>query len=94
MEKRAKGEKSKRDKGMKNFTKIAYQGIDKRIVPRWAIDPDLLIKLKKYQLETLNPVEIFGKWGPSVVKQHFDEGVIFSKGTNADFYNDYDATKF
>ena len=34
----------------------------------------------------MDPVKIFGKWGPSVVKQHFNEAQIFRKGTNPDQY--------
>lgn len=36
----------------------------------------------------IDPLKVFGKWGPKVVKQHFNEALIFKKGINPDMYAD------
>lgn len=85
---REQGYKSKRDKGYKHFTQVAFQGSDNKEVPRWAINDELLKKIKNHQSQKINPLEVFGKWGPKVVKEHFNEALIFKKGINPDMYTD------
>jgi len=83
---KANGVKSKRDKNFKYFTEVGYTGEDNRLIPRWAIDQNKLKKIMHFQREVLNPDDIFGKWGPKVVAEHFKQEIIFSKGSNQERY--------
>ena len=81
---REQGTKSRRAKGYKHFKEVGFQGSNNASVPRWAVNDELLKNIKNHQQKIMNPVKIFGKWGPGVVKQHFNEAQIFKKGTNPD----------
>ena len=79
---RKQGHKSNRAKGNKHLNEVAYQGFEKKVIPRWAVNKEYLIKIKKHQVLNMDPKMIFGEWGPKVVETHFKDSVIFSRGTN------------
>lgn len=82
------GVKSKRDKNFKHFSLVGFVGSDNKSIPRWAVDMEKLKTIKNYQAKMLDPVKIFGKWGPKVVQQHFKQEIIFRKGINQESYID------
>ena len=82
------GIKSKRDKNYKYFTEVGYVGSENKVIPRWAVDQDKLKRVMQHQRQHLDPVKIFGKWGPKVVREYLKPSIIFKKGTNADSYLD------
>ena len=79
-----------RQKGLKYFNKVGYQGPDNKAIPRWATDDKLILKVQAYQKQNLNPDVIFGRLNPQQLKNQFNLEKIFSKGMNADNYEDVD----
>jgi hypothetical protein len=49
------GVKSKRDRNFKYFTEVGFVGDNNTPVPRWATDMEQLKRVKKHQLENLDP---------------------------------------
>ena len=67
---------------------VGYQGCDKKSIPRWATDYELLLKVLDYQKQHINPDHVFGSLNPKKVQEQFDLEKVFSKGTNAEDYDD------
>ena len=86
MRKKSEGATHDRQKGLKYFNKVGYQGFDNKPVPRWATDDKLLAKVINYQKQTMNPDKIFGKLNPQRVEAQFNLEKVFSKGLKADAY--------
>lgn len=66
---------TKRYQGLKYFNKVGYTDKNKKPIPRWATDMELINKVIAVQKKNMDPDEVFGKIDPRVLS--FEHSMFF-----------------